>query len=50
MINLTDEQIAAITCDDGYVLLIAAPGSGKTTVLSEKIIYNINTILKHSLI
>ena len=42
MINLTDEQIAAITCDDGYVLLIAGPGSGKTTVLSEKIIYNIN--------
>ena len=35
MINLTEEQIAAIKCDDGYVLLIAGPGSGKTTVLSE---------------
>ena len=42
MINLTDEQIAAITCDDGYVLLIAGPGSGKTTVLSEKVIHYIN--------
>lgn len=42
MINLTDEQIAAITCEDGYVLLIAGPGSGKTTVLSEKIVHYIN--------
>ena len=42
MINLTEEQIKAITCDDGYVLLIAGPGSGKTTVLSEKVIHYIN--------
>ena len=42
MINLTEEQIIAITCEDGYVLLIAGPGSGKTTVLSEKVIYYIN--------
>ena len=42
MINLTEEQIIAITWQDGYVLLIAGPGSGKTTVLSEKVIYYIN--------
>ncbi len=42
MINLTEEQVKAITCDDGYVLLIAGPGSGKTTVLSEKVIHYIN--------
>lgn len=36
---LTDEQIKAITSDKGYILLNAGPGSGKTTVLTERIVH-----------
>ena len=35
---LTDEQIKAITSTSNYILLIAGPGSGKTTVLTERIV------------
>lgn len=36
---LTDEQIKAITSKSNYILLNAGPGSGKTTVLTERIVY-----------
>ena len=36
---LTEEQIKAITSDKGYILLNAGPGSGKTTVLTERIVH-----------
>ncbi len=36
---LTDEQIKAITSKSDYILLNAGPGSGKTTVLTERIVY-----------
>ena len=36
---LTEEQIKAITSKSDYILLNAGPGSGKTTVLTERIVY-----------
>lgn len=36
---LTEEQIKAITSDSNYILLNAGPGSGKTTVLTERIVH-----------
>ncbi len=36
---LTEEQIKAITSNKGYILLNAGPGSGKTTVLTERIVH-----------
>lgn len=35
---LTDEQVKAVTSTSNYILLIAGPGSGKTTVLTERIV------------
>ncbi|MCR5787306.1 MAG: ATP-dependent helicase [Acholeplasmatales bacterium] len=39
---LTDEQLKAINSNSDYILLIAGPGTGKTTVLTERIINMIN--------
>lgn len=36
---LTEEQIKAITSDKGCILLNAGQGSGKTTVLTERIVH-----------
>ena len=36
---LTEEQCKAIKSISIYILLIAGPGTGKTTVLTERIIY-----------
>ncbi len=36
---LTEEQIKAITSKSNYILLNAGPGSGKTTVLTERIVH-----------
>ena len=36
---LTEEQIKAITSKSDYILLNAGPGSGKTTVLTERIVF-----------
>ena len=41
---LTQEQIAAVRCMDNYILLIAGPGTGKTTVLTKRIIHLINDL------
>ena len=40
-INLTDQQRAAVEAVDGPVLLLAVPGSGKTTVLVARLGYMI---------
>ena len=37
--NLNNEQIAAIRSVEGFVLLLAVPGSGKTTVLVNRLGY-----------
>lgn len=42
--NLTQEQISAVRCMDNYILLIAGPGTGKTTVLTRRIIHLINDL------
>lgn len=36
---LTEEQCKAIESSSNYILVIAGPGTGKTTVLTERIIY-----------
>lgn len=43
-LNLTAEQIAAVKNTEGAVLLLATPGSGKTTVLVSRLGYMINVI------
>lgn len=39
---LTDEQIRAVTCFDNRVLVVAAAGSGKTSVMVAKAVYAIH--------
>lgn len=41
-ITLTEEQRAAVYSNANSILLIAGPGSGKTTVLTAKVIHYIN--------
>ena len=41
-IALTEEQKAAVYSEEKSILLIAGPGSGKTTVLTAKVIHYIN--------
>ena len=41
-ITLTEEQKAAVYSEAKSILLIAGPGSGKTTVLTAKVIHYIN--------
>jgi len=40
-VNLSPQQEAAVRATDGYVLLLAVPGSGKTTVLVTRVAYMI---------
>ena len=40
--TLTEEQRAAVYSNANSILLIAGPGSGKTTVLTAKVIHYIN--------
>lgn len=44
MKKFTEEQINAIKCKDNHILLIAGPGSGKTTVLTSRVAYMINEL------
>lgn len=37
--NLTDEQLAAVTAPDGAYLVVAPPGSGKTEVLIRRVLH-----------
>lgn len=44
METLTNEQVKAITSTHSHILLIAGPGSGKTTVLTNAIIYKVENL------
>jgi DNA helicase-2/ATP-dependent DNA helicase PcrA len=41
-VELSDEQIKAVTCQDRFIFLLAGAGSGKTRVVIERIKYLIN--------
>ena len=43
-LTLNEQQTAAVKSIDGAVLLLAVPGSGKTTVLTARLGYMINTL------
>ena len=41
-INLNDNQKKAVEYVDGHLLIVAGPGTGKTRVLTEKVVFLVN--------
>ena len=42
--NLNPQQQKAVTAGNGQILVIAGPGSGKTRVLTQRIVYLMHTM------
>ncbi len=49
-LSFTDQQLAAITHGPGAQLIVAGAGSGKTTVMAERIAHLANTVAPHQIL